>query len=87
MNYSGFTWLFKSPGSKVSAEEIRQVLDDLGAQKQGSWTFGIKDFTNEAEMFGQIDLKTMTRVFTVNDSQLSSHIAILQSKGARVTDA
>jgi hypothetical protein len=84
MNYSGYTWLFKSPGSKISSDEVRQTLDDLGAQKQGIWNFMIKDFTNEAEIFGQMDLKTMTRVFTINDSNLSSHIAILMNKSTRV---
>lgn len=84
MNYTGYTWLFKSPGSKISSDEVRQTLDDLGAQKQGDWNFLIKDFTNEAEIFGQ-DLKPMTHVFTINDNNLSSHIAILMNKATRVS--
>jgi hypothetical protein len=26
MDYSGYTWLFKSPSKKVTADEVRQAL-------------------------------------------------------------
>lgn len=33
MDYSGYTWLFKSPGNKVTADEVRQALVVLAVRR------------------------------------------------------
>lgn len=86
MEYSGYTWLFKSPGSKTSLDDVKQTLEDLGGQKMEAWDLVLKEFSNQAELIGQMNLKSLTRLFTVNDSSLSSHIAILLGRSKRVVD-
>lgn len=84
MDYSGYTWLFKSPGNKITIDEVRQALVDLGSQKVGGWDLTLKQYSNQTELVGQADMKSLARVYTINDSVLPSHIAILMHKNKRV---
>lgn len=84
MDYSGFTWMFKSPGAKITVEDVRQTLIDLGSQRVRGWDLVVKQYSNQAELAGPMNVKSMARVYTIRDSALPTSIAILMHKSKRV---
>lgn len=81
VNYTGYTFIFKAPTSKITADEIRRELENINCKPEGTWEVNVVKFSNVAE---QMNLKDVLNVYTVHDTQLGSKVAILNKEADAV---
>lgn len=77
MALNGQIWLYKSHDNKLNLKDLQKSLEDLNAQKLGSWDVAIHNYSNDS---GSFRAEKKNSIWTIADSLLPNNIGVFTSE-------